>query len=138
MVTYLGLNFPVELSDEYTEQDVEIDIVFSDERNRQTVKKKHLNTKFIYEISMRGEPIWHMNEYYKQNERQIYNDAKLTFLQVVQLLNDLLPKGDFCELYICWLAEEEEQQEGSLNIQLGDIPINTVDIFEKCHIRLEN
>lgn len=138
MVTYIGFNFPMEISDDLTEKEVEIDILFSGERDRQNVKEKHFTTQYIYELSMRNEPIWQMYEYYQQHKPQIYEEAKRTFFSTVELLKVLLPEGDYCEIYSCWLAEEEEEQEASLTIALETADKNVFEIFEKCFIRIEN
>ncbi|EAZ85074.1 hypothetical protein BB14905_22428 [Bacillus sp. B14905] len=58
MATYIGLNFTVKLNEYYTEDEVEIDYVFSKEENCNVVKQKHFTTPYIYEVSEKGHPIW--------------------------------------------------------------------------------
>lgn len=138
MATYIGLNFPVKLPEEYTEERIEIDYVFSDEENRHAVKQKHFTAPYIYEISETIQPIWEMNDYQKNQSPQDYEKAKKTFLSLCHLLKELLPKGDFCEVYICWLGEEAEEQEKKLKFDLNDLEIGEMEIYEKCFIRIEN
>lgn len=138
MVTYIGLNFAVTLNEYYTEDEVEINYVFSNEENRSVVQQKHFTTPHIYELSEKGQPIWEMNAYQKAHSPHNYEKSKKTFLHLCHLLKDLLLQGDFCEVYICWLGEEEEPQEHELIIQLHDLQIEALEIVEKCYIRIEN
>lgn len=50
----------------------------------------------------------------------------------------MLPKGDICEIYICWDGEENEDLEVELKIKLNDLQIEAIEIYEKCFIRVEN
>ncbi len=137
MATYIGLNFAVKLNEYYTEDEVEIDYVFSDEENRNVVKQKHFTTHYIYEVSEKGHPIWQMNEYQKIHSPHNYEKSKKTFLYLCHLLKELLPQGDYCEIYICWLGEEDEEREDELKINLNNLQIEEIDIYEKCFIRIE-
>ncbi|MDN7245560.1 hypothetical protein [Planococcus shenhongbingii] len=138
MATYIGLNFSVKLPEEYIEDKMEIDYVFSDEENRHAVKQKHFTAPYIYEILETAHPIWEMNEYTKTHSPHDYVNAEKTLLSLCHLLKELLPPGDFCEVYICWLGEEEEEHEEELQINLNDLEIGALNISEKCFIRIEN
>ena len=138
IATYIGLNFTVKLNEYYTENEVEIDYVFSEEENRNVVKQKHFTTPYIYEVSEKGHPIWEMNEYQKTHLPHNYEEARKTFHYLCHLLKELLPQGDFCEVYICWLGEEDEKRDEELKINLNDLQIEAIDIYEKCFIRIEN
>ena len=54
MATYIGLNFSVKINEYYTEDEGEIDYVFSDEETGNVVKQKHFTTPYIYEVSEKG------------------------------------------------------------------------------------
>ncbi|MGC9934916.1 hypothetical protein [Priestia aryabhattai] len=138
IATYIGLNFAVKLNEYYTEDEVEIDYVFSDEENRKVVQQKYFTTPYLYEIAEKGNPIWEMNEYHKFHSPHNYEKSQKTFLYLCDLLKKSLPKGDYCEIYICWLGEEEEEHEGNLKIDLNNLQIDTIEIYEKCFIRIEN
>ncbi|MFT9818147.1 hypothetical protein [Lysinibacillus sp. NPDC056185] len=138
IATYIGLNFPVKLNEYYTEDEVEIDYIFSDEEDRDVVKQKHFTTPYIYEVYEKGNPIWQMNEYQKIHSPHNYENSKKTFLCLCHLLKELLPQGDYCEVYICWLGEEDEEREGELKIDLNNPQIEAIDIYEKYFIRIEN
>lgn len=138
MITYIGFNFTVKVNEYYTEDEVEIDYVFTEEENRNVVKQKHFTTSYIYEVSEKGQPIWQMNEYQKIHSPHNYEKSKKTFLYLCHLLKEMLPQGDFCEVYICWLGEEDKEHEDELKINLNDLQIEAIDIYEKCFIRIEN
>lgn len=138
MVTYIGLNFTVTLNEYDTGDEVEIDYVFSDEEDRQLVQQKHFTTPYIYEIFERGNPIWGMNEYEKVHSPHNYEKSKKTFLHVCELLKKLLPEGDYCEMYICWLGEEAEECESIIEVNLKDLQIEGIDLYEKYFVRIEN
>lgn len=138
VVTYIGLNFSVKLNEYYTEDEVEIDYVFSDEENREVVKQKHFTTPYIYEVSEKGNPIWQMNEYQKIHSPHNYEKSKKTFLYLCHLLKELLPQGDYCEVYICWLGEEDEKLESELKIKINNPQIEAIDLYERYFIRIEN
>jgi len=137
VVTYIGLNFSVKLNEYYTEDEVEIDYVFSDEENREVVKQKHFTTPYIYEVSEKGNPIWQMNEYHKIHSPHNYEKSKKTFLYLCHLLKELLLQGDYCEVYICWLGEEDEKRESELKIKINNPQIEAIDLYEKYFIRIE-
>lgn len=138
MATYIGLNFEVQLSEYLTKDEVEICYVFSDEENRGVVKQNHFTTSSIYEVSEKGHPIWQMNEYHRIHSPHNYEKSKKTFLYLCHLLKELLPQGDYCEIYICWLGEEGEEREGNLKIDLNALEIETIEIYEKCLLRIDN
>ena len=138
MATYIGLNFPVKLNEYYAENEVEINYVFSDEEHRNVVKQKHFSTPYIYEVSEKGEPIWQINEYQKIHSPHNYEKSKKTFQHLCHLLKELLPQGDYCEIFICWLGEEVEEREDYSKIDLNNLQIEAIEIFEKCFIRIEN
>lgn len=120
MVTYIGLNFPVEINDDYTEEVVNITYVFSESEDRQIVKNQHFTTLFVYELETKGDHIWDM-----------HNDKKI-------LSPHNFSKGDYCEIYICWNGEEAEDSKKKLDLKLEQIPIEQIEIYEKCLITLKN
>ncbi|KPN94733.1 hypothetical protein [Lysinibacillus sp. ZYM-1] len=137
MATYIGLNFPVEINDDYTEDEVEINYVFSDQENRQAVQQKHFSTPYIYEIATKGAPIWDMHDENKMYSPHNYEKSKRTFLHVFDFLKDLLAKGDYCEIYICWVGEEEDNCENKFELTLNESPVNEIEIYEKCLITMK-
>ncbi|MGA4519641.1 hypothetical protein ACPA0F_20495 [Solibacillus silvestris] len=134
--TYIGLNFEVALSEEIIDDVIEIHYCFSDEENRRTVKEKHFSTQFVYEIMDKSEPIWNMNEYNQQYSPHNFDKAQTTFIQLCEFLNELIPEGDYCEIYICWLDDENDPIEYKMSIDLNNPIIKPFEYYEKCYIKL--
>ena len=138
MATYIGFNFPVEIQDEYTENEVDINYFFSDKENRQIVQAKHFTTPYVYEIETKGEPIWQIHNENKVYSPHNYEKAKRTFLHVCDFLRSVLPQGDYCEIYICWIGEEGEDHEKKFELPLDPLPVDEVEIDEKCLMIMKN
>ncbi|TQR14751.1 hypothetical protein [Psychrobacillus soli] len=129
IVNYLGCNFTLPYSDESSNEKVIIDIFSDDE-----LVKKHFTTKRIYEVytdryvgmSFDAD---NKDPYLKQS----YKEAKESFLALCDLLNGYLEEGDYCELYTCWFGQEEEERNYDFDqtINLNNIDINNISIFEK-------
>ena len=137
MITYIGFNFPLKLSEDDVEKEFEVDYICPDEEHRKTVKYNHFTTSYIYEV-LQTEPIWQLTDYHKSNSPHNYEKSKTTFLTLCNSLKAILPTGDFCELYIFWDGEEDEELEFELKINLNDLQIEAIEIYEKCFIRIEN
>lgn len=138
MITYIGFNFPIKLSEDDVENEFEVDYVSPDEEHRNIVKQKHFTTPYIYEFLQFANPIWQLTDYNKAYSPHNYEKSKKTFLNLCHSLKELLPEGDFCEVYICWDGEENEEREVELKINLNDLQIEAIEIYEKCFIRVEN
>ncbi|MER2118984.1 MAG: hypothetical protein ABS935_01885 [Solibacillus sp.] len=136
IVTYIGLNFEVEVSDEITDAPIEIGYGLSEEENRLSVKEKHFKTQFVYEVLDSEYQIWEMNEYNSQFSPHNFEKAKNTFVQLCKFLNELIPKGDFCEIFICWLEDENEPIEFKVFIDLNNPASEPLEHYEKCYIKL--
>ncbi|WP_364281991.1 hypothetical protein [Peribacillus frigoritolerans] len=48
-----------------------------------------------------------------------------------------LDKGDFFELYSCWVGEEAEKRDGELTLQINNFDIDQIEIPEKTLARFE-
>ncbi|WP_431030159.1 hypothetical protein [Lysinibacillus sp. LZ02] len=137
MITYIGFNFSVKLSEDDADDEFLVEYVCPDEENRNIVKQKHFTTPYIYAILENGNPIWQLTDYHKTYSPHNYEKSKKTFLDLCHSLKELLPQGDFCEVYICWDGEEDVEREVELKINLNE-QIETIEIYEKCFIRIEN
>ncbi|MCM3359678.1 hypothetical protein [Psychrobacillus sp. MER TA 171] len=135
IATYIGLNFEIAVSDEFTDDPIEIGYCFSDEENRLSIKERHFTTQFVYEICDYGEAIWNMNEYNQQYSPHNFEKAKKTFIQLCEFLNELIPDGDYCEIYICWVGDETEPMEYKVTIDLKKPVIEPLKQYEKCYIK---
>ncbi|WP_432361526.1 hypothetical protein [Sporosarcina sp. UB5] len=130
IVNYLGCNFTLPYSDDSSNEK----ILIGDNFTNHDLIKKHFTTKRIYEV--------YTDQYVGMSFdadnkdlylRQSYNEAKESFLALCDLLNGYLEEGDYCELYTCWVGQEEEDRNYHFDqtINLNNIDINNISIFEK-------
>lgn len=138
MIAYIGFNFPIKLNEGDVEHEYEVDYVCPDAEHLNIVKQKHFTTPYIFEILQFANPIWELTDYNKAYSPHNYEKSKKNFLDLCHYLKELLPKGDICEIYICWDGEENEDLEVELKINLNDLQIEAIEIYEKCFIRVEN
>ena len=130
MVIHLGLNFEVPISEEYADEPIEID---TNREEGLIVQERHFNTPYIYEIfeGAKYEPIWSMSRYNEQYSPHNFKKAKKTLEFLCDFLKTILPKGDFCELYCCWIGEEEEPIEQKAIIELNSRIKDTIYILKR-------
>lgn len=136
IVTYIGFNFEVEVSDEFSNAPIEVRYFFSDEEKRLSIKETQFTTPFVYEIYESGESIWYMNKHNQQYSPHKFEEAKKAFIQLCEFLNELIPEGDYCEIFICWLDDENEPMESKMSIDLKNPIIEPLEHYEKCYIKL--
>ncbi|MBA9027441.1 hypothetical protein [Peribacillus huizhouensis] len=136
LATYLGCNFKVEITDEVTDDLIEISYIFSEEKDRRNVQKKHFTTQNVYEIELPN-PIYWISHYQKKNSPHNYKKSQIDFITLCDLLKQYLKPGEYCEIYPCWLGEELEPNEGECTIRLDDYNIDEIEIYEKCLVRIE-
>ena len=135
IATYLGCNFTVEITDEVTDDLIEIGCVFSEE-DRKRVQQRHFTTQNVYEIELPNS-IYQINHYQKKNSPNTYKKSQRDFIALCDLLKQHLKPGEYCEIYPCWLGEELKPSEGACTIRLDDYNIDEIEIYEKCLVRIE-
>jgi hypothetical protein len=138
MVTYIGLNFQAAINDDDTEDEVEITDLFLSSEERQMLQHQHFTTPYLYELEAKGSPIWQMHNDNKVHSPHNYEKSKSTFLLVCNFLKKLLPKGDYCEIYICWKGEEGEDSEKKFELLLDQLSIDQLEMNEKYLITIKN
>ncbi|GAE36494.1 hypothetical protein [Halalkalibacter akibai] len=131
IVNYLGCNFSLPYSKENSDEKVLVGENFSDYEMRNLVKK-HLTTKNIYEVfTNEGVGISFDADNQDPYTRRSNKEAQESFLALCDILNGYLEQGDYCELYTCWVGEEEEEKEFEQTININNFDINHINIFEK-------
>lgn len=130
LASYIGTNVQIPLSVEDSDDLVVIGDCFSIKYNRQDVKKYQFNTPYIYEVSSH----WGIEISEDINER-ICNESKKKLIELCKIMDMYLEKGDFFELYSCWIGEEADKREGDLTLELNNFDINLVRLPEKTLVR---
>ena len=136
VATYIGLNFEVAICDEMNDLPIEVMYCFSEEENRLAVRESHFKTPFVYELWEEAYPSFkHMTEYNKQYSPHNFEKAKQAFIHLCEFLNELIPEGDYCEIFICWLDDEREPMEHQAFIDLKNPVIEPLKQYEQCYIK---
>lgn len=132
LASYIGCNVKIPLSDEYSDDLMVIGDCFSSEREKQNVKKYQFTTPYVYEVSSHcGIKI---SEY---TTSEICTESKKKLIALCKIMDGYLEKGDFFELYSCWIGEESEKREGEIILQINNFDVDQIEIPEKTLVRFE-
>jgi hypothetical protein len=96
------------------------------------VKKYQFTTPYIYEVSSHWGIEISENIYPKTCA-----ESKKKLIELCKIMDSYLEKGDFFELYSCWVGEETEKREGEITLQINNFDINRIEIPEKTLVRFE-
>ena len=134
LASYIGCNVEIPLSneDEDSEDLFYIGSCFSDEHDRLNVKKYQFTTSYIYEVSSH----WGI-EISENINPKTCAESKKKLIELCKIMDSYLEKGDFFELYSCWVGEETEKREGEITLQINNFDINRIEIPEKTLVRFE-
>ncbi|WP_203364606.1 hypothetical protein [Bacillus sp. REN10] len=132
LASYIGCNVEIPLSDDDSNDVILIGNCFSDEVHRINVKKNQLTTDYVYEVSTH----WGINISEYTNQR-VRTESRQKLIRLCEIMDEYLGKGDYFELYTCWIGEEYEEREGELTIQLKNFDIDKISIPERTVVRFE-
>ncbi|MEK4630461.1 MAG: hypothetical protein ABS944_08485 [Solibacillus sp.] len=139
MILCLGTNVEMLMSDEYNDEN-SLFILDNCREEGLTIQRHAFTTPFAYEIDFNYnyESIWAMTSYNEQYSPHNFIKAETTFNAFCEELKKMIPKGDFCEFYYCWIGEEDDAIEGRIEFNLNDVVEQRVYINEKCYIKFIN
>ena len=139
MIVCLGTNIEMPISDEDTTEN-SLFVLDSCREEGLTIQRNIFTTSFAYEIDFHYEyeSIWAMTKYNEQYSPHNFIKAKATFNAFCEELKKIIPKGDFCELYYCWIGEEIDSIEGRIELNLNKVVEQSVYIDEKFYIKFIN
>ncbi|MDQ6420795.1 hypothetical protein RB620_15300 [Paenibacillus sp. LHD-117] len=133
LASYVGCNIELPANDdEYTDDFFYIGSCFSGEDNLHNVKKYQFTTPYVYEVSSH----WGI-EIAKHMNPQTRAESKKKLLELCKTMDSHLKKGDFFELYSCWVGEEMEKREGKIILRINEFDIDQIEISEKTLVRFE-
>ncbi|MBM7691140.1 hypothetical protein JOC77_000545 [Peribacillus deserti] len=138
IVNYLGCNFTLHLSPDDSDEKILIGDCFSDEENRENVKK-HFTTKYVYEVFTNHFVGMWFNKHYKKEYLKSNTESQISFLALCKLLDSYMKDREYCEFYTCWVGDELEERNVELDqtINLNNFDINKVQIYEKTLLTLK-
>ncbi|ARK24107.1 hypothetical protein SporoP37_05025 [Sporosarcina sp. P37] len=132
LASYIGCNVEIPLSDEESDYIMIIGDCFSDKYTKRDVKKYQFSTPFVYEVSSD----WgiEISEYMSP---KMLAESKEKLIALCEIMDSYLEKGDYFELYSCWVGEEAEKREGVITLRINNFDIEQIKIPEKTLVRLE-
>jgi hypothetical protein len=133
LASYIGCNVEIPVNDEYYAEDLfYVGRCFANDNNLQNVKKYQFTTPFVYEVSSD----WGINISEYTGSKTIA-ESKKKLIRLCKIMDSFLVKGDFFELYSCWVGEEDEEREGELTLRLNNFDVDKISIPEKTLVRFE-
>ena len=132
LASYIGCNVEIPLSDKDSDDLIIIGDCFSDEHHRLNIKKYQFTTPYVYEVSSH----WGI-EISKYVNKRILAESKEKLIELYKIMDSHLEKGDFFELYSCWIGEETDKREGEITIRINNFDIDQIEIPEKTLVRFE-
>ena len=136
VITYIGLNFEVEVTDDISDEPVQFSYCYAGDENYElAVKEKQFTTQFVYQMMDRDNPFRDMNEWNLQYSPDDFEKAKKTFNRLCEFLNELIPEGDYCEIFICWLGDENEPMALKRTVDLKNPVLEPLEHYENCYIK---
>lgn len=133
LASYIGCNIELSINDdEYSGDFFYIGSCFAGERELQNAKKYQLTTPYVYEVSSH----WgiEISEYMDQ---ETCAESKVKLLELCKRMDNYLEKGDYFELFSCWIGEETDKREGEITLQINNFDIDQIEIPEKTLVRFE-
>jgi len=132
LTNYLGCNFTLPISDEVSDDLIIIGKNFSSKYDRENVRK-HITTKYIYEVATAHLVGFSLYKEDKQNSPHNYKKEQQYLKALLEILDSHLEQGDYCELYTCWVGEESEERNKELDqtINISMFDMDDIEIAEK-------
>ncbi|WP_260284826.1 hypothetical protein [Peribacillus aracenensis] len=132
LASYIGCNIEIPLSNEESDDLIVIGGCFSNKYNRRDVKKHQFTTPFVFEVSSD----WgiEISEYMNQ---KTCAESKEKLIELCKIMDSYIDKGDYFELYSCWVGEEADKREGEITLRINNFDIEQIEMPEKTLVRFE-
>ena len=132
LASYIGCNVEIPLSDEESGDLIIIGNCFSDGYTRRDVKKYQFTTPFVYEVSSH----WGI-EITEYMDQKTCVESKEKLIALCKIMDSYIEKGDYFELYSCWIGEEVDKRKGEITLRINNFDIEQIKIPEKTLVRFE-
>ena len=133
LASYIGCNIVIPINDdEYSDDFFYIGSCFAGEDDLLNVKKYQFTSPYVYEVSSH----WGI-EITEYMNPITCAESKKKLIELCKIMDTYLEKGDFFELYSCWVGEEVEKREGEITLQINNFNIDQIEIPEKTLVRFE-
>lgn len=132
LASYIGCNREIPNNEEEYTEGFFIGSCFAGDNELKNIKKYQFTTQYVYEVSSH----WGI-DISKFSTSEICWESKKKLLKLCEVMDRYLEKGDFFELYSCWVGEETDSREGDLTLHLNHFDIDQIEISEKMLVRFE-
>ncbi|CAG9615117.1 hypothetical protein BACCIP111899_04353 [Bacillus rhizoplanae] len=133
LASYIGCNVEISLIEDDENNDLMyIGDCFSTKYNKQDVKRYQFTTPLVYEVSSH----WGI-DISKYMNRGVYNESKKKLIALCEIMDSYLEKGDYFELYSCWVGEEKDKRIGEITLKIDNLNIDLIEMPEKTLVRIE-
>lgn len=132
LASYIGTNVKIPLSNEDADDLIVVGDCFSDEGIKRAVQVSQFTTPFVYEVSS-GWGI-EITEYMSE---KMLKESKAKLIALCELMHAYIEKGDYFELYSCWVWEESDKRDGEMTLQINHFDIEQIRLPEKTLVRIE-
>ena len=132
LASYIGCNVQLQVNDSESEELLYIGACFAGDEELDSVRKSQFSTPFVYEVSSH----WgiEITEYINEDT---LNESKQKLLELCKIMDKYLQKGDYFELYSCWVGEERDKRVGKVILPIYGFNIQQLVLPEKTLVRFE-
>ncbi|MFC0236417.1 hypothetical protein [Fictibacillus phosphorivorans] len=132
LASYIGCNVQLQVNGSESEELIYIGACFAGDEELGSVRKYQFSTPFVYEVSSH----WgiEITEYINEDT---LNESKQKLLELCKIMDKYLQKGDYFELYSCWIGEESDQRVGKVTLPIYGFNIDQLVLPEKTLVRFE-
>ena len=132
LASYIGCNVEVSLSNDEENNLIYIGDCFSNKYNKQDVQKYQFTTPFVYEVSSD----WGI-EISEDVKQTTCAESKKKLIALCEIMDSYLEKGDYFELYSCWVGEEKDKRVGDITLNVDKLNVDLIKLPEKTLVRIE-
>lgn len=132
LASYIGCNVEVPLSNDEENNLIYIGDCFSNKYNKQDVQKYQFTTPFVYEVSSD----WGI-EISEDMNQTTCAESKKKLIALCEIMDSYLEKGDYFELYSCWVGEEKDKRVGEITLKIDKLNVDLIELPEKTLVRIE-
>ena len=132
LASYIGCNVEVPFSNDKENNLIYIGDCFSNKYNKQDVQKYQFTTHFVYEVSSD----WGIMISEDMNQT-ICAESKKKLIALCEIMDIYLEKGDYFELYSCWVGEEKDKRVGDITLKIDKLNVDLIELPEKTLVRIE-
>jgi hypothetical protein len=118
LASYIGCNVQLQVNNSELEELLYIGDCFAGDKELNNVRKYQFSTPYVYEVSSH----WGI-ELTEYRSKETLNESKQKLIELCKIMDKYLHKGDFFELYSCWVGEEKEQRLGKVTLPISGFKI---------------